>query len=83
MTANLVVFVLGISNIALLLLVFTLMARPYYLLPLLRRWLSEAEGSDELLLRLASKLRWLGLALLFCWSFCCSALIVYAKIFLS
>ena len=83
MTANMVVLVFGVSNIALLLLVFTLMARPYYLLPVLKRWLGEGEASEELLLGLASKLRWLSLGLLFCWSFCCSTVIVYAKIFLS
>ena len=81
--ADLLVFSLGVSNILLLLLVFTLMARPRYMLPLMRRWFQASEPSDELLLRLATQLRWMGLLLLFCWSFCCSALIVYAKIFLS
>ena len=81
--ADLLVFSLGVSNILLLLLVFTLMARPHYMLPLMRRWFQASEASDEILLRLATQLRWMGLLLLFCWSFCCSALIVYAKIFLS
>ena len=83
MIANVLVFILGVSNILLLLLVFTVMARPHYMLPLMRRFFQASEASDEVLLRLAIQSRWLGLFLLFCWSFCCSALIVYAKIFLS
>ncbi|MEC8379362.1 MAG: hypothetical protein VXZ96_03525 [Myxococcota bacterium] len=83
MMANLIVFALGVSNIILLLIVFTLMARPQYLLPMLRRWMRATELTDERLLSVVLQLRWLWLVLLFCWSFCCSALIVYAKIFLS
>lgn len=78
------VFLLAASNIILLLLVFSLMVRPIYFIPLIRRWLvfEHMDIEDEQVYRLCEKTRWLGVLFLFCWSFCCSVLVCYTKIFL-
>jgi hypothetical protein len=86
---QLLVWVLGASNVFLAVLVFVLMARPERALGLVCRlsgmtdvWLSGrlSEAEEARLLVLARRLGWLLLVLLFGWSFVCGAILTWSQL---
>ena len=89
MTSTILVLLLGVSNVALALAVFVLLARPERVMGWLcslsgmrEVWLSGrlSEQDEARLLDLANRLRLPMLALLFGWSFFCDAILTWARL---
>ena len=86
---NALAIFLAFSNLLLALTIFVLMVKPRRLFGLLAPLLDLSEAwqirnlseSQELqLLLLARRIQWLGLLLLFCWSFFCGVIIAFFQL---